>query len=255
MSKLFISHSTEDKQIVDQLLDFIVLGMGVPRQDVFCTSQQGALHSGDCFVPVIRKAMAGCEQVLLLITKNYLKSPFCLAELGAAWVMNGNVLPLLDETVQHEDLKRTPLLGVQTRSLGSKDDIFAIYDEFCEAGIVAMRSSVELNRRLPGFLSSIKNEMNSTQILHADVNGHYVTKIEAVRNVPQIYRCYRIKGLVDHIKSPVSGESHWIFYQENVYPDLMIGDTVEFSISKSELRQFPDLPNARNIYPAELFKR
>lgn len=39
MSRLFISHSTNDKAEVEQLIDFLVLGMGVARSDIFCTSQ------------------------------------------------------------------------------------------------------------------------------------------------------------------------------------------------------------------------
>lgn len=255
MSKLFISHSTKDKHIVEQLVDFLVLGMGIEKKDIFCTALNGALRTGSQFISDIRREMEGCEKVLLFITKNYLESKFCLAELGAAWMMGGSVLPLLDDSVQNEDLERTPLLGIQTRSVSRQEDLFTIYDELCDAGVVTNRASAELSKRLPEFLLGIEKRSNNTQFLHPNAQGYYVTRIEAVRDVPSVYRCYRIKGLVDCIAPPELEESQWLFYQANMYPDLEVGDAVEFSISKSELREYPDLKNARNIYPAELFKR
>lgn len=255
MSKLFISHSTKDKRIVEQLVDFLVLGMGIEKKDIFCTALNSALHTGTQFIPHIRKEMKDCKRVILLITKNYLESKFCLAELGAAWMMNGSVLPLLGDSVQNEDLTHTPLLGIQTRSLNRTEDLFTIYDELCAADIVTNRVSAELSKRLPDFLAGIEQVSSNTQILQPNARGYYVTQIEAIREVPSIYRCYRINGLVDCINPLVQGESQWLFYQANMYQDLKVGDTVEFSVSKTELRQFQDLKNARNIYPAELFKQ
>ena len=46
MSRLFISHSTNDKAAVEQFIDFLVLGMGISRSDIFCSSQKGTLPTG-----------------------------------------------------------------------------------------------------------------------------------------------------------------------------------------------------------------
>lgn len=44
-------------------------------------------------------------------------------------------------------------------------------------------------------------------------------------------------------------ETHWIFYRTGMYEELKIGDTIRFKVSQTELREFKDLENPRNIYP------
>lgn len=43
MSRLFISHCTKDQKAIQELVEFLVSGMGIPRSDIFCTSQSGTL--------------------------------------------------------------------------------------------------------------------------------------------------------------------------------------------------------------------
>lgn len=86
MSRLFISHSSQDKEAVQEFVEFLVLGMGVSREDIFCTALNGTLPIGQPFVETIRSAMQDCQQVLCFLTPNYLQRKFCMAELGAAWI-------------------------------------------------------------------------------------------------------------------------------------------------------------------------
>ena len=50
MEKIFISHSSEDEVLVKDFVEFIQMGMGFSRDDIFCTSYQNELLTGKDFV-------------------------------------------------------------------------------------------------------------------------------------------------------------------------------------------------------------
>lgn len=250
MAKIFISHSSENKELVEMLVDFLQMGMGVNRSDIFCTSIPGNLPTGKAFIEKIKEELRESEAVIFLITEDYLKSQFCITEMGAAWALGKRIYPLL--TVKAEKLNRTPLLGLQMRFLGSADDLSTIYDEFCESGITAGRRTAEYNRRLPGFIEKVNQQVKGDCLLKKYGDGYYYTEIIKVRKVPAPYRCYRIKGHVDSWTGKEEAKSDWLFFREGVYPDLKEGDRVKFRIYKTEVRSFPNLGLAKNIYPAEL---
>lgn len=94
--RVFISHAHADKSLVDALVDLIETGIGVPSKDIFCTALEGlGIPAGASFIDYIKQQIRRPDVVLLLITENYLKSRFCLAEMGAAWAMSHRVIPLI----------------------------------------------------------------------------------------------------------------------------------------------------------------
>lgn len=250
MAKIFISHSSKNKELVEILTEFLQLGMGVNRSDIFCTSFPSGLPTGEAFIEKIREELKESEAVIFLITEEYLKSLFCVTEMGAAWALGKKIYPLL--TVKSDKLNRTPLLGLQMRFLNSTDDLSVIYDEFCVSGITAGRRTAEYNRRLPRFLEDVEKTVTGERLLKKYGDGYYYTEITKVRRVPAPYRCYRIKGHVDSWTGENEAKTDWLFFREGVYPELKEGDRVKFKIYKTEVRPFPDLGLAKNIYPAEL---
>lgn len=250
MAKIFISHSSKNKDLVELLVEFFQLGMGINRDDIFCTSLEGNLPSGEAFIPNIKRGMENGEAVIFLITEEFLNSQFCLAEMGAAWALGKRIYPLL--TVQAEKLNRTPLLGVQMRFLNSADELSTIYDEFCDSGLVMKRRTAEFYRRLPKFIEDVNQIVKGDRLLEMDSSGYFCTEIIKVRKVPAPYRCYGIKGHVDSWTGANEAKSDWLFYREGVYPDLKEGTRVRFKIYRTDVRPFPNLGLAKNIYPAEL---
>ena len=79
-----------------------------------------------------------------------------------------------------------------------------------------------------------------------------IAKIADIRNVPHDFKCYKIQGLLNLDEKLLNGETHWIFYRTGMYEELKIGDIIRFKVSQTEIRQFRDLTNARNIYPDTL---
>ncbi len=95
--RIFISHSSKDKQIVKRFTDQILtLSLGIAQSEIFCTSIEGmGIKSGQVFRERIKKELEEAEIVIQMISKDYKMSEVCLNEMGAAWVLAPNVIPLV----------------------------------------------------------------------------------------------------------------------------------------------------------------
>lgn len=249
MSRLFISHSSQDKEAVQEFVEFLVLGMGVSREDVFCTALNGTLPTGQPFVETIRSAMQDCQQVLCFLTPNYLQRKFCMAELGAAWIQAGKIIPLLVHPLRFDDLDDTPLCGIQML-LHERSGLMDLYDTLCACQVAKSGRTAEFNRQLDSYLQHI----SQSRFIVPDADGYYRVKITEIRSTPPQCRCYKLEKLLQLREAMTPNESHWIFYKAGMYEDLAVGDTVAVLVHSTELRRFPDIGAARNIYPDDLKK-
>lgn len=63
MAGVFISHSSENKELVKIFLDFLQMGMGVKRDEIFCTSLSDSLPTGEAFIPKIKEELKGVRRL------------------------------------------------------------------------------------------------------------------------------------------------------------------------------------------------
>jgi len=102
---IFVSHAHDDKELVDAFVDLLVVGAGVRRDDIFCTSlEKMGVPPGENFVQFIKSQIQSPRIVLMVITRNYLQSRFCLCEMGACWALSHKGIPLLVDPIGFEDL-------------------------------------------------------------------------------------------------------------------------------------------------------
>lgn len=100
--KIFISHSSKDKAIVEHFVDDILqLGIGLNDEDIFCTSiEDMAIHNGEDIRQHIHANIKDAEYSIILFSQNYKKSEICLNEMGVVWAYETNVryyiLPNMD---------------------------------------------------------------------------------------------------------------------------------------------------------------
>lgn len=91
--RIFISHSSKDKQIVSDFVDHILcLGIGIDRNDIFCTSIEDlAIRNGEDIRQHIQDNIRCADYSFILISDNYKNSEICLNEMGAVWAYDANV--------------------------------------------------------------------------------------------------------------------------------------------------------------------
>ena len=105
--KIFISHSTDDREFVDKLVALLEK-MGVQNKQLFCSSIQGygiPQGSGDLY-NFIRNEMSNDNLfVIMMLSENYYNSPVCLNEMGAAWVKQSKYQSILLPNFNYPDIK------------------------------------------------------------------------------------------------------------------------------------------------------
>lgn len=154
MNKLFISHCAKDQSEVCRLIDLLTLGMGVCKDDIFCTSINGTLPIGESFSENIRKALQESEVVLFFITQNFLESKFCLSELGAGWGNFKKLIPFIAPPTDYKALNDTPLQGVQAIRQDSRLDLIALYSMICNLLIAKTEAGESFYKQLLPYLET-----------------------------------------------------------------------------------------------------
>ena len=91
--RIFISHSSKDKQLVKDFVNHILcLGIGLNPDDIFCTSiEDMTMRNGEDIRKHIQDNIRSAEYSFLLISDNYKASEICVNEMGAVWAYDANV--------------------------------------------------------------------------------------------------------------------------------------------------------------------
>ena len=132
--KFFISHSSEDKSIVNDFIkEILKIGCGFMDSDIFCTLDPTVIRTGDDFRLKIVENLRECDFILLFISDNYIKSEICQNEMGAAWALgNKRVLPFV---LPKTTFKEMGFLNEvkQGASIADKRKLDEFYSEVCES--------------------------------------------------------------------------------------------------------------------------
>lgn len=103
--RVFISHATTDAAVVDELLDILgVLGLG--SEHIFCSSVAGyGIPLGENFYERLKSELTADVLVLFVLSPNFFQSPVCLCEMGAAWVLTKDHVPVLVPPFDFADMR------------------------------------------------------------------------------------------------------------------------------------------------------
>ena len=131
--KFFISHSSDDKIIVNGFIkEILKIGCGFKDGDIFCTLDPTVIRTGDDFRLKIVENLRECDYILLFISDNYIKSEICQNEMGAAWALgNKRVLPFVLPNIKFKDMGFLSEVK-QGASIADKRKLDEFYNEICE---------------------------------------------------------------------------------------------------------------------------
>lgn len=104
-SKVFISHASKDAEIVEEIIELLE-AIGVESNQIFCTSFEGyGISLGENFIDAIKSELSSDSMVLFVLTENFYASPVCMCEMGAAWVLSKEHIPLVVPPLTYSDIK------------------------------------------------------------------------------------------------------------------------------------------------------
>lgn len=163
-NKIFISHSSKDIELVNKFIDLIlILGLGISREEIFCTSIQGThIKSGADFKDTIKQELFNSKAVIQIITKNYKSSEICLNEMGAAWATSETVIPLVAAPFNY-DLGFIHATSQQLK-LNSKEDLIKFFDDYKHELFSINISISNYNAKVEEFIQFTNSYFNRQEI-------------------------------------------------------------------------------------------
>lgn len=105
--KIFISHKTEDKPFVNELVKLIEFVIGSDSSKIFCSSIGGYdVKPSNDILNELKRQFDEYEILFLVVhSPRYYKSPVCLNEMGASWVLGTKFVSFLTADCEYSMLK------------------------------------------------------------------------------------------------------------------------------------------------------
>lgn len=105
--KIFISHKTEDKPFVNELVRMLEFIIGTDEDKLFCSSIAGYdIKPGREILAELKRQFDDYEIFFIIVhSPRYYESPICLNEMGAAWVLGTKFCSFLTDDCKFSMLK------------------------------------------------------------------------------------------------------------------------------------------------------
>lgn len=156
-NKIFISHSSDDVEIVKLFVEKILdLGLDIPSDRIFCSSMEGyGIQSGKYIPDTLKEEINKTSLALLFISKNYKESEVCLNEVGAAWAIleKENIIPLLLPGVNFSELGFLDINRLCLK-IHEKNDIIKLIQD-CKENLNPNYNLEKLNWKIEEYLNTI----------------------------------------------------------------------------------------------------
>lgn len=105
IEKIFISHSSKDSMIVEEIIDLLET-VGLKNEQIFCSSFEGyGIDLGENFLERLKTELSSKVLVVFVLSKNFYSSPVCLCEMGATWVKTNEHIPVLIPPFDYKDIE------------------------------------------------------------------------------------------------------------------------------------------------------
>lgn len=156
---IFISHKSSDKKYGDALRDFLV-GLGIQNKQLIYTSHP--LHKIPMDVNIydyLRDNINSEIFMIILWSNEYLESPACLNEMGAAWVTQSDYTNVYVPSFSFGNPKYHEC-AVDTRKMGAVLN----GDQHCKANMIELKNKVQEIFKLK------KDEANETYLIDTFIN-------------------------------------------------------------------------------------
>jgi hypothetical protein len=155
--KIFVSFSKKDDHILHGFVDHILkLGLRLSDSEINCTGiEDSNPRTGNDFKKWIKEKIKKADVIIQLISQNYKGSEVCLNEMGATWILEKKVIPLLIDPIDYNNVgfihNTTQLLKLDLR-----DDLIKLKDELDPLIKTKKITMANYNRQVEKFLSEVK---------------------------------------------------------------------------------------------------
>lgn len=244
MTKIFISHSTNDGDLAIKLMDLLQTQFNLQRHNFFLTSDD-ELKIGEDWIESIRIGMEQANIVLPLITPNFLESQFCLCELGATWINQKALVPVILPPLDHNALQNTPFRSwMQMLILNSQQDLARLAQAMVDRKVGEVNFP-RFNTRAETFIEEVlepfKFQMENREVVSRQVVVQLKQELEQFKEAYESteVELHSLKKQIEALRQMKDKEEVKAFDYENMEEwDRFIEKVDEVS---SILRKLPDV--------------
>ncbi len=188
--RIFISHSSKEKDLVDAFVDLLTSGLNINSDEIFCTSLEGlGIPTGEGFIDFIKAQIEEADVVISIVSKNYYDSAFCLCELGASWVISGDHMPILVPPMEFSDIEDV-MKGLQGRKINSGSDLSEIKDELEALLALKPMKTARWNVKKDKFLKEVEEIIPTLPVPetvtfeeHAELKEKYDESLKVIEEI------------------------------------------------------------------------
>lgn len=163
ISKVFISHASKDKEIVEEIIELLEV-FGLDNNKIFCTSFEGyGIPLGENFLEKIKHELDENVLVVFVLTKNFYNSPVCLCEMGATWMKTSSHIPVLVPPFDYSDIKGV-IGSTQGFKLNEPLQLNLFKDQIIEKFGLQLIDNSAWERRRDRVLKRINDNISDLQV-------------------------------------------------------------------------------------------
>jgi hypothetical protein len=152
--RLFISHSSQDRDLAERLIDLIRAALNLPASAIRCTSVDGyRLPGGATTDDQLRREVHDSDTFIGIVSAEGVRSPYVLFELGARWGAGKHLVPLLAPGSPASVLAG-PLAGLNALRCDSRAQLHQLVEELASPLSVPLQSRAAFEKYVDRVVTS-----------------------------------------------------------------------------------------------------
>lgn len=132
VKQIFISHCSQDVELAERLIRFLLSAINISPAQIRCTSVNGfRLKGGKITEEQLRSEIETSSVMIGILTPNSLSSLFVSMELGARWFLQKPLIPLVAQGMSFSNIQG-PLSGINGLNLNDQSQIFQLAEDIVD---------------------------------------------------------------------------------------------------------------------------
>lgn len=239
--KIFISHSSLDKDYVSDIVELLE-DLGIRGNQLFCSSIPGyGIPLDEDIYDYLKQQFQEYDlHVIFVLSDNYYKSPACLNEMGATWVLQKRYTTILLPGFDFKEVKGAIdptkiAIKLDGDSLDVKEKLGQLKDSIVQEFSLTSISDIRWEKKRDEFISKI----NNNECINHNISDEAIELLStACANNDIILKTLDLSGVhiqVNDRSFITSQKIEEVTRWENALNELLIAHFVEARGNKGEI--------------------
>ena len=151
--KIFISHSSEDAEIIEGLIDVLQFSIeDLKDREIRCSSVESYnFKPGENFLEMIKDESGICDIILSAFSLDSLESKMVLFECGIGWYLNKLIPIIIDKEVEFNDIP-LPCQNSITKKIFKSNELKELIEHIARQLSLKLNSLAKIDKKVNKFI-------------------------------------------------------------------------------------------------------